>query len=688
MSGAFERIIAKLEAAGKTLKVPCQGHQAMAQCPAHDDSTPSLHITGIEGAILLHCFAGCATSEVLDGLGLTMADLYDDPKGAEYHYSDGRIVHRRPDKAFWQSGNTRGRNLFRAEAVTQSVSTVYVCEGEKDCLAIEAIGGVAVTPPGGAGKGKRIDRYDWTPLRDKSVVIISHQDEVGRAHASAVATLLTSIAANITMVEARTGNDAADHIAAGGTLDDFVPVDTQPAAAAAISLESAHAVFRRWLGDEYDTDALDAMLATVAVEKFDDGSDPIWLLLISGPGNAKTETVQALDGIGAVVASSISSDAALLSATPKKDRAKNATGGLLRKIGDRGVLVIKDVTSILSMDRNMRARVLAALREVYDGRWVRDVGTDGGRTIPWTGRICVVGAVTTAWDTAHSVISTMGDRFVLLRIDSAGKGRQAAGRKAIGNTGFEKQMRGELAEAVAGVILGMDSVPVIITADETDALLDAADLVTKARTGVECDYRGDVVDAHAPEMPTRFAKQLAQIVRGSVAIGMGRVQALRLAIRCARDSMPPLRLAIIDDLAENPGSTTSDVRRRLDKPRTTVDRQIQALHMLGIVAVEEEQTRGGTRWRYSLSAHISPDAIKPKPLPDLLVGTSRPLNKRQHHVSKVDDDSVSNISGESAIAHTSVRWTRCECGNEMLSEESVARGYCERCRLAHKREPA
>jgi hypothetical protein len=41
---------------------------------------------------------------------------------------------------------------------------------------------------------------------------------------------------------------------------------------------------------------------------------------------------------------------------------------LLRKIGDRGILVIKDVTSILSADRNVRASVLAAVREIYDGR--------------------------------------------------------------------------------------------------------------------------------------------------------------------------------------------------------------------------------------------------------------------------------------------------------------------------------
>ena len=86
---------------------------------------------------------------------------------------------------------------------------------------------------------------------------------------------------------------------------------------------------------------------------------------------------------GAHVTSTIASEGALLSATPRRERNKKATGGLLRKIGDRGVLVIKDVTSILSADRNTRASVLAAIREIYDGRWERNVGTDGGATLTW-----------------------------------------------------------------------------------------------------------------------------------------------------------------------------------------------------------------------------------------------------------------------------------------------------------------
>lgn len=199
-------------------------------------------------------------------------------------------------------------------------------------------------------------------------------------------------------------------------------------------LSRVHAAYRKWFGASYDLAALDCVLAAAAAEKLP--GDPAWLLVVAGSGAAKTETIMPLTGAGATAVSTINGEAALLSGTAKKDRARNATGGLLRQIGSSGTLVIKDVTSILSMNRDTRALVLAALREIYDGQWIRNVGTDGGMTLKWKGRLVVIGAVTTAWDAAHAVISAMGDRFVLVRLDSTSAGgRKAASRQAMRNVG-------------------------------------------------------------------------------------------------------------------------------------------------------------------------------------------------------------------------------------------------------------
>jgi hypothetical protein len=372
--------------------------------------------------------------------------------------------------------------------------------------------------------------------------------------------------------------------------DGPTPEPERPKPSHSYTLAEVHQVFHHWLGNKYDTDTLNAVLATAAAERL--SGDPLWLLIVSGPGFTKTETVSSLIGAGAHITSTIQSEGALLSASPKRGRAKDATGGLLRKIGERGLLVIKDVTSILSANREVRGPVLAALREVYDGRWERNVGTDGGRTLTWTGRIVIIGAVTTAWDTAYTVIATMGDRFVLIRSDSE-KGRLEAGFRAMKNVGHEIAMRTELADATGGLITAIDPEQVIeLSNDQLNHILKAADITTRARTGVEFDYQGNVEFAHKPEAPTRFAKQLVQLVRGAVAIGLDQRAAINLAIRGARDSMPSLRLAILEDIAAQPGASPGDIRRRIDAPRRTVDRQCQALHMLHLVTCDEKKEFG------------------------------------------------------------------------------------------------
>ena len=362
------------------------------------------------------------------------------------------------------------------------------------------------------------------------------------------------------------------------------PTPAAPAPARS-TLTEVHAVFQKWLGEDYDLDAIDATCAAGACARLT--GDPLWLLIISGAGAAKTETAQSLAGAGAQVVSTIASEGALLSATSGKNKAKNATGGLLRELGKNGVLVIKDVTSILSADRNTRGEVLAAIREVYDGRYRREVGVDGGQTLLWEGRLVIVGAVTTAWDSAYSVISIMGDRFVLLRIDST-RARRGSGLRAVRNTGDEVQMRKELAETVGGLIAHASLKETRLSEKETEKLVDAADIVTLARTGVEFDYKGDVSLSHAPEMPTRYSKQLCQIIRGGVAIGLPRQQGMQLALRCARDSIPPLRWEILRDVSTSRNTKAGDIRKLIKKPWRSVKRQIDALTMLGALVLDHE----------------------------------------------------------------------------------------------------
>jgi putative DNA primase/helicase len=210
---------------------PSTGGQWSARCPAHEDRAPSLSLRQIEGQALVHCHAGCTTVDVLAALELGLGDLYDEPRGAAYRYDDGRVVHRSPDKRFHQSGRTQGgASLYRLGKVTAAVAagqTVYLCEGEKDVHALESVGLVATTSPMGSANWGKVDP---SPLAKATVVLVADNDEPGRRYATEAKASLHQLGATVTVVTAKAGKDAADHIAAGYGPDEFVPVllPTQP----------------------------------------------------------------------------------------------------------------------------------------------------------------------------------------------------------------------------------------------------------------------------------------------------------------------------------------------------------------------------------------------------------------------------------------------------------------------------
>lgn len=55
------------------------GDRYTARCPSHDDKTPSLSLCQLsDGRVLIHCFAGCSPLDILNSVGMEMADLFPD----------------------------------------------------------------------------------------------------------------------------------------------------------------------------------------------------------------------------------------------------------------------------------------------------------------------------------------------------------------------------------------------------------------------------------------------------------------------------------------------------------------------------------------------------------------------------------------------------------------------------------
>ncbi|MCZ4506349.1 AAA family ATPase [Rhodococcus ruber] len=218
---AYERVIDAFRNQGLIVQEKTAG-VADCQAPGHSTRDRSVRVTATEGRVLIHSHSD-PTEQVLDALNLAKSDLFDDPRGVGYTYDDGRVVGRTPDKRFFQKGNTGGSALYRASKLPTAVAEgvpILVVEGEQDVHALEAVGAVATCNAMGAGKAKQ---FDYTPLRGGTVTIVADKDDAGVAHAREVAAILLALDCTVSIVNAKVGKDAADHIAAGFRLDEWIP---------------------------------------------------------------------------------------------------------------------------------------------------------------------------------------------------------------------------------------------------------------------------------------------------------------------------------------------------------------------------------------------------------------------------------------------------------------------------------
>lgn len=213
----IEKIIEALES------VKCIGeNQYMAKCPCHDDKKSSLSISEENNKILLHCFAGCDTKNIVNNLGLTMSDLFikETEKKMEilekeYYYTDENgnklyKVMRYNPKRFVQAKFCNNNWIYNMQNVRYILynlpnvlksEEIYFVEGEKDADNLNKIGLTATTTVGGASSFiKRALEYTKS-LKDKIVYIIPDNDKAGRKYAENICKALNGIAEKVKILD-------------------------------------------------------------------------------------------------------------------------------------------------------------------------------------------------------------------------------------------------------------------------------------------------------------------------------------------------------------------------------------------------------------------------------------------------------------------------------------------------------
>lgn len=349
-------------------------------------------------------------------------------------------------------------------------------------------------------------------------------------------------------------------------------------------------------------DDMAVALATVQANRAP--GDPVWLLMVGPPSRGKTERLQPLAALQWVHPIATLTEAALLSATPARDRARSATGGVLRQIGEFGIIFAKDFTSLLATPRDTLGPVLAAHREIYDGSWCRSVGTDGGLTLTWQGKCGYVAGVTDAIDSAHAVMSSLGERFILYRLSLDGEDEQCLA--ALEASGAETHWRAETAEAVRGLLenLPAPAGPAALSEQERRALIALARLAVRCRSGVERDPRTrELLNVPGHEGPTRLVKVLSLLLAGLDSIGIQRPDGWRIIRKVALDSMPARRRRVFDYLCgETTGQkTTGMIAAEVGMPTATVRISLEDLQAHGVTVADKQSDESNAAWLWTLS---------------------------------------------------------------------------------------
>ena len=266
----------------------------------------------------------------------------------------------------------------------------------------------------------------------------------------------------------------------------------------------------------------------------------MWLGLIAPPSSAKTEILNSLSGLPNVVqASSLSPASFLICHIEERPRqgGHRRTAALRSKSSELSSW--KEFTTMLSLRPEMQQEVLAILREVYDGRYTRHVGTDGGRTMTWNGKAGLIFASTEAFDTHHAVISAMGDRFLLCRVAPV----EGQFERALDHAGeATERMRRELPEAVERLFAVWRSEPRPLSLEERGRISRICSLVVRLRAAVDRHrYTTEIEVVHGAEGTGRLGLSLERLLAGLDTLGVDRDVALNVVKSVAMDSTPPIR---------------------------------------------------------------------------------------------------------------------------------------------------
>lgn len=350
----------------------------------------------------------------------------------------------------------------------------------------------------------------------------------------------------------------------------------------AVDHEKVYKEYKKWLHLP-NTNIIDVIVGSVIANRLD--GDPVWLFVVAPSGGTKTEMLLSISGADEIEVISSLTPRTLVSGM-------SLDGGvdpsLLPKL-DGKVLIIKDFTAILSMNKTHRDEILGDLRDAYDGEFSKPFGNAKWRK--YKSKFGIIAGVTPEIEKYLIDSIAMGERFLRypIPIDNSINGRKGFIRRALSNVANETAMRESL-QRIANKVLKAkyDEIPSI--PDEIkEKIISLAHWVCMVRGVVSRDrYSKQITNSPFIEVGTRVAKQLCKV---GIGIGMFKGkkeltdEEYETIIDIARGSVPRDYEMVYKFLFDRRDKefTTTEIAEKMKLPTNLVDKIAQDFSMTGVL---------------------------------------------------------------------------------------------------------
>lgn len=312
---------------------------------------------------------------------------------------------------------------------------------------------------------------------------------------------------------------------------------------------------------------------------------PVWIMIVAPPSSGKTELISLVEKLQHFHPLHNLSARTLFSSHP-------AAGGgyMIREVGQKGLLVFPDFTTILSQDSKSRNPIFNQLRIIFDGCASQGSGVDTGAIREWRGKVGIIATVTEAIERIKESQSDLGERFLYYayspsviefsQLESLNKSEELKIEVGLDVFEYLNNCKEEL-------------VQVEMTKEIDEKLFTISRFIGTGRATVERDGNSrSVIYTHEPEKPFRVHKLLKSLYNALIVVNGDSDRSIKIIQKVAMSSIPKQRLLSI--ALTYPKDSILDLScfvGSMNVSETKVRRVLEDLNRLEILVIEGDDKK-------------------------------------------------------------------------------------------------